>query len=493
MAERRPLVLLNFQLDEMAYMPLGLHYLAGVVDRSPALRRALYTVFVKVTPSLETPAIDRALAAATGGVPAAAVLATLLPWHRESAARALSAARRLWPGAPILAGGPEVANQKDRIFTRYPELTAAVEGEGEGVIERLLSDSDRPRLLKGPAMDLAALPSPLARLDDLAPGEVVCIETVRGCPMGCTYCRWSPGSYRRMELDRVEDELTRVGRRPAAGGLWILDGTFNVELERAKRILELLARHVRCGPVTLFLDLGRVRLDREFVRLSVEAKVAVWSVGMQTLTPQSLKAVARSFCPDLYRGNVDLLRTVPSEKRPILDVDLIYGLPGADHASFAADVARALEPRPEVLHAFQLQVFPDTPLHDECARHGFVLDDDCFVLEHARCSREDMRASHEVALGLHSFYNRLHYFTAAGRPLPLETFHLLAGRGDLTPAQILGAWPTWLRRMTGLLPEAFVKLPGTAQTDLIDRYLGAVDRNTVAAPAPPEAKRHRCD
>ena len=66
------------------------------------------------------------------------------------------------------------------------------------------------------------------------------LMTVRGCPFSCTFCAIPP-EMQRHDLDAVERDLDMIHRH-GYGAVFLDDGTFTVNVDRARKICELLRK-----------------------------------------------------------------------------------------------------------------------------------------------------------------------------------------------------------------------------------------------------------
>lgn len=118
------------------------------------------------------------------------------------------------------------------------------------------------------------------------------------------------------------------------------------------------------------------------------------SIGVQTFDEAEARAVSRPQRTKDVEAALDRLRGAGF---PVLNLDLIYGLPGQTPASFVASLERALAWRPEEVYLYPLYVRPLTGL--ELGRRAW--DDERLQL--LRLGRELLRARGYAATSMRMF------------------------------------------------------------------------------------------
>jgi hypothetical protein len=256
-------------------------------------------------------------------------------------------------------------------------------------------------------------------------------ETSRGCPFHCAFCYDARGSrgVRLLGEARLAAELTLFAKL-GVSQVWVLDSTFNFPPERGKALLRLIARHA--PRIHFHLEAKADFLDRETARLLGRLPCSV-QVGLQSTNPQVLKHIHRSHDPQLFASRIHQL----AAEGVTYGIDLIYGLPGDNHAGFCRSLDAALELQPNHLDLFPLALLPGTPLHQE--REAFGLQAQSappYLIERsASYSAADLAASRRLAEATDLFYN-------AGRAVAFFPALLKALR--MRPAELLGAFADWL-------------------------------------------------
>ncbi|MBI3986024.1 MAG: B12-binding domain-containing radical SAM protein [Lentisphaerae bacterium] len=254
---------------------------------------------------------DRRLVDAILASQPAILACTLYLWNIERTLHVLQRVRRQRPDIRIALGGPEVARRHPFLFASgIPD--AVVVGEGEAVFPEILQAfrtgrrtsfrsvawktgrSYRWGTQMPPAVDLArCLPPP----DDpwLAPDArgMAYLETTRGCPMTCTFCRYHHLRERVSSLP-PNAVITRIEalKKQGVREIRFIDPTFNAH-PHFEEILERIAAMNRRHSLKFFAELRADTLTPSQMALLARANFMELEVGVQSTQPEVLKAIRR--------------------------------------------------------------------------------------------------------------------------------------------------------------------------------------------------------
>lgn len=361
-------------------MPLAGIYLQHALERS-AERACHRGVFLPP----ECDDLDNAALAERVAAMRPSVLAcTLYLWNIERTLRVARLVRERLPGVRVVAGGPEVARSHPFLFRERVADAVAV-GEGEGVFPGILralrgggradyttvawrtSGGYRWGSVEPPPVILAdALPpadAPLMRPD--AAGMAY-LETMRGCPMRCTFCRYH---HLRRGVNALSPEQVgaRIRELAARGAREIkfVDPTFNAH-PQFDAVLEQIAAANRAGKLKFFAELRAEKLTLAQADSLAAAGFVEVEVGMQSRDPAVLQCIRRPTRVDgLRRGVLWMTR------RGIrVTLDVMYGLPLQGTADVYGSLDWALKLRGVRVQAMQTLLIPGTDLRRDAARWG---------------------------------------------------------------------------------------------------------------------------
>ncbi|MDR0721940.1 MAG: DUF4080 domain-containing protein [Treponema sp.] len=352
-------------------------------------------------------------------------------WNHKATVELLEALDRAWragiaPRPFIILGGPEVTCLK----APSPLMDHAdwiVQGEGENLFRELcrflLPSKVSPGEITGNIRaGIAALPSvkgisgnciearpsalsalvPAYRLyteEDLC-RKLTYVESSRGCPWACAFCQSALSrEVRVFPLDRVCEELQELLDR-GARAFKFLDRSFNLDIPRAKRIMEVFLEHLKRSapfpvqgkpPLWVHFEMLPSRFPVELRELLTRFPPGTLrlEIGIQTFNPETAALIGRPSDP---AQELEVLAFLREKTKAIVHADLIAGLPGEDLDSFAEGFDRLWAVRPTEIQLGILKCLPGTPLARRHAEYGirFNPEPPYEVLETAALSTSDL-------------------------------------------------------------------------------------------------------
>jgi radical SAM superfamily enzyme YgiQ (UPF0313 family) len=357
---------------------------------------------------------------------------SLYSWNTALIVAAAALVKARFPGALIVAGGPEASAEPSRFVASggasggAGAASGGVTGRaasaarsshvadivvvGEG--EEAMADIVRARLegtalpgpvVRAPLLDPAGLASPWldGTLDPARFGGAA-VELTRGCPYRCAFCFESKGqaALRRFPLETVAAELEAF-EKAGVEEVFVLDPTFNADAKRMARAVRLFGEK---GPsLRYFLELRAELLTAEQAKLLSSIDCSV-QIGLQSADPAVLLGVDRKFDPDQFSRKLRFL----DEEGIVYGLDLIYGLPGDSLAGFKRSLDYALGLGPNHLDVFRLAVLPGTALRDRAASLGLEYDPEAphLVRSSPGFGAADLADAERLAVAADVMYNR---------------------------------------------------------------------------------------
>ena len=375
-------------------------------------------------------------------------------WNRGECRELAAALRRARPGLTLFAGGPEPTADPDGVLREAP-FDFLIVGEGEvpfreamgrlcagetvagigGLAVREEGAAGRPA--SRPVERLDAIPSPY--LAGFLPAENyggVLWQLSRGCDFACSFCFDQKGAkgVRRFSLERLKEELAWFVRKRVTQ-VFVLDSTFNQDMQRAKEVLGLIGK---VAPhIHFHFEVRSEFLDAELARLFARVNCSL-QIGLQSADPHVQQGVRRIFNPDDFAAKVALL----NESGAVFGFDLIYGLPGDTLQGFEQSLDFAVGFYPNHLDIFSLAVLPGT----ELAARADVLGIDrpaippYTVRSTPTFSAEEMEEAGRLAAACDIFYSR-------GKAV--AWFNSVIGALESTPALFFRGFGRWLEARAG--------------------------------------------
>lgn len=346
-------------------------------------------------------------------------------WNIDMVTKLLEVYRREFGGTVIL-GGPEIARSTAAELGQRQLADYFIIGEGEIALTELLENMYEKEIsvLPGgvatynsttktlrynadsPRVDMKRIPSIYTTgtiPQSLYRGELVFLETQRGCKYNCMYCVYNKGlkgiTFR--EIEDVKNEITFLLKNREISSIRIVDPTFSANLEYAKKnlrhFIDLKNEGYTAGKIMIEYEYTDV--DAEFVGLIAKLKTKAHihnyakpdlpkdaligaeppicdgytvynGVGIQSFNNDSLRAVHRKPIKDTeIRNFFEICKT----NNIMLKLDMILGLPQESCQSYLAGLDRLMGYMRDTDHYFQpavLQVLAGSTLEEHAEDWG---------------------------------------------------------------------------------------------------------------------------
>jgi len=339
------------------------------------------------------------------------ICCTLYLWNIERTLHLLRQVRQVLPGVKVIAGGPEVAFQHPFLFrTGIPDV--AVVGEGEVVFPQILSTLEkgvqtnfRQVVWKtGRRYSWGKLPSPSLTLKECLPSArhsiwkpdphgMAYLETGRGCPLRCSYCRYGHLRRKTTFLDAEEvNRRVRILLDRGAREIRFVDPVFNAN-PGFQDILKSLCNLNRKGNLKFFAEVQADLLTADQIHGLAEANFSELEAGVQSLDPRVLKKIRRPVRLAPLESNLLLM----AREGIRVTIDLMYGLPGQTLQEVKRSLQWAWEFKGANVQCLQTLLLPGTDLRAERNRWGMEADDrpPYGVRSTSTLSPDDIRAIEE--------------------------------------------------------------------------------------------------
>lgn len=384
-------------------------------------------------------------------------------WNIDRLTRVAERVRAARPDLCIVLGGPEVSHGTDGL--RIAELAdCVIAGEAEDAFRAVCGDAlagrRPPAVVHAAPPDLAAVAAADAEYADTdLQRRIAYVESARGCPYGCEYCL--SAIDRRVRPWPLDAVLASWGRLLEQGArrIKVVDRTFNLDPDRAARLLRFLA--ARLPPD------GIVQVEMtpsappaalaEAVRAFRPGALRV-EVGVQTFAPAVAERIRRR--PD--DGGAAALIGSLRAAGAVVHADLIAGLPGETPESFAAGFDRLLALGPDEIQVGILKRLRGAPIvrHDAAWGMRYAPDAPYEVRATGTWPADAMAAMRRFARYWEATHNRGRFRTA----LPM-----LWERG----AQPFAAFAAFSEALHAQLGRAYALDPEVLARALFDHLAGA--------------------
>lgn len=314
---------------------------------------------------------------------------------------ALEISRRikgLGPQIRVIGGGPHASAQPKETLLEST-LDGIVVGEGEQAVVEMFIDEkpwhdilgltykdDGHIVSNGPRpliRDLDTLPMPAWSLFDSQryicskiisrANPVAAIETSRGCPFGCIYC--SKAVFGRKVRFKSPERVVREIEALLALGfreVHIIDDLFTADLNRAKRICDLIVERGLHFPWQLPNGIRVTHVDQEFVAKAGRAGCYSIGLGVESGSQQLLDNVDKRHTLEQCRQAVKVIQNQGLE----VVCFFIIGLPGETKETMEATINFACELDPDFAKVTIMFPLPGTPLFERLMKEGRLLTTD---------------------------------------------------------------------------------------------------------------------
>jgi radical SAM superfamily enzyme YgiQ (UPF0313 family) len=366
-------------------VPLAAAYLQHAAERAGEGRHYRFKQLPATLETADTPTVAAYLAAREPGI----LALSLYLWNIERSLRLARLVKERSPRTRVIVGGAEAARQHPFLF-RARVADAVVVGEGEVVFPGILK-----AFRTGGRVDAATVAWRTAggyRWGRRVPREVdlreamppsgypscqpdargmAYLETSRGCPFRCTYCRY-PHLRRRMTFLPPEEVVTRVRALQALGAREIrfVDPTFNAH-PQFREVVRRLAGINPGHALSFFVELSAERITDADADALAAAHVTEIEVGLQSRDAEVLRAIRRP--TDVRALEAGVRRLMRRGIRVTLD--LMYGLPLQRFADLRAALPWAAKLRGVDVQCLQTLLLPGTELRGRRREWGIKADE----------------------------------------------------------------------------------------------------------------------
>ena len=346
---------MKIRLIDPAYDHPYMSHSQKVIKRIWFARLTLTTLAALTPPDIEVKITDENLEPVDFEEEVDLVGVTGMVMH---ASRAYEIARRFRQrGIPVVMGGPHASSLPNEA---KEHVDTVVIGEAENVWKGLIEDFQKgclkPFYQADTFCSMEKLPFP--RLDLLrkdAYMTINCVQTTRGCPHQCDFCHvthFFGKTYRCRPVDEVVEEVKRL----EGDFLVFIDDNIAGNRRYAKELFTRLKPLKKQWASQASMTLTR---DPELLRLAAESGCVSLFIGVESLSPENLKDVNKSF---------NQAHQLEGAMKALHDHDImvlagfIFGLDHDDEGVFERTLRFCERNRIELPTFFLLTPLPGTPV-----------------------------------------------------------------------------------------------------------------------------------
>lgn len=414
--------------DRLVHFPLGLGYLAAVLEKNDIDVRVIDLNFEDEKELKKVSSSD-------------IVGISCMTKTYQSVIKTAKKIKEMDSEIPILLGGPHPSVMTDACLSQ-PEIDICVIGEGEHTLLELvknLKNNGDLKNIQGIAYkengeikrtqprplirNLDELPYPAYHLFDIdkyiynviGVNNVrrlpwISMMTSRGCPHSCTFCsKYFGRLYRSRSPDNVLEEIKFLVDEFGIKEILIVDNSFTTLKKRAIEICDKIAKSKLDIEIRITAGVRADDIDREIIASFKKAGVYNIAFGLESGTNRMLKLMKKGMSIKDIENAINL-----SHEFKINTIGFfIIGLPGETMNSALKTIELAKKIPLDDVAFYPATPFPGTEFFDWAVKKGFINESDwsTFDLFNYRsvCRTDDLTPEQIVQLvkkGYKEFYFR---------------------------------------------------------------------------------------
>ncbi len=381
--------------------PIGLMYLAGYIrEFADHHNVTIYDARVKQTPVHKLKGVISAAKPDIVGI-------TSFSMEAKQAHQIAALSKELYPKVPVIVGGPYASSDPTNAGND-PNIDAVVLGEGEVTFLKLLETMengasweevggiqyrrngeliytgamevvDNPDDIPFPAWDMINLedyfrPSASKRrlTNPLQMRERgISVFSSRGCPYQCTYCHNIFGKkLRKRSPENVLAELKWLNSNFAVNEIEFIDDVFNLDLDRAKRIMDLIIESNLDLKISYPNGLRADRMDEELILKMKKAGCYRINYAVES----GSERIQRRMKKNLNLSKALEIINFTAKQGISTGGFFMLGFPDETEEEMRMTIDFALKSKFHTASFFILTPFPGTKMYDEAVTAGFDME-----------------------------------------------------------------------------------------------------------------------
>lgn len=355
-------------------------------------------------------------------------------WNASYVKRLIEGIKKVLKDVKIILGGPEVYFDK---IEDWQYVDFIVSGEGEPFFIEFCNAISKEKgfnIRSYPYFDMEKLPFPY-KDEKIDTNKIYYYESSRGCPFKCSYCLSSlDKTVRFAPIEKVFDEIKYLFDRKVRL-LKFVDRTFNINKERAIKIIEFCKKYAK--ETQIHLEIEPSLLDEDIILALNTSKVGLFrlEMGIQSFKSDTLKAIDRGFA-DLERVDKNIKKIINGGKC-FIHLDLIAGLPYENYEEFKESLNKSILYFADEVQLGFLKMLKGTRIREEADMYNYQYYSfpPYEVISNRFISYSEIYKLKRIETLVDRLYNRKYLFWTLRyifkRCKPSEVFEKLACETDL--------------------------------------------------------------
>ena len=276
---------------------------------------------------------------------------------------------------PVIMGGPHAWAKPDEAAEHVDSVAV---GECDTLWAEILADAEQGRLQPRYEGKLADLSENLGAGDQtLQPingnYEIGCIQTSRGCPVGCEYCSVTAFNGPKIRRRPIPEIIKEWNTTPEKFLFVVDDNFFGVSAQHAEWSKELLRAIIKHGKKRIWFSQTTINMgdDLEAVRLAHKAGCRGMLVGFESFNVDNLKECKKGINRKNVNRYEDLVRGFHRGGLAVFGA-FIIGAEKDTQDTVADTVHEAVRIGIDIIQITNLTPLPGTKMFDRYIEEGRI-------------------------------------------------------------------------------------------------------------------------
>lgn len=295
--------------------------------------------------------------------------------------------KKVFPGVPVFAGGPEVSFETEDFMTKNPQFDGVLRGEGEETFKETLDAfSDGSPLtvasvrglsfrsegfvmhnLDREVCDMNTLKFAYDRNEDFS-NRIIYYESSRGCPFNCSYCLSSVDrKVRYKDIETVKKELSFFIEKKVPQVKFV-DRTFNCDNQRTLELWRFIKANDN-GITNFHFEIAADLITEEELEVIKDMRPGLiqLEIGVQSVNEATISEIHRIMKLEKVK---EVVLAVQKNGNIHEHLDLIAGLPYEDYDSFKNSFNEIYALKPDQLQLGFLKVLKGSYMFSHASEYG---------------------------------------------------------------------------------------------------------------------------
>ncbi len=358
------------------------------------------------------------------------LLCSCYVWNWEITTYLAKKVKESNPNCTIIFGGPQVPEDINGFFEKYPFVDILVHGEGEIILENILKEYLNKKNyfnVKGISTkeirthpqerinDLGLIPSPyltnniwklVDKVKDLK--WIASWETNRGCPYQCTFCDWGSATFTKLR-NFVDDRLFKEIEWFAENKIIYIDccdANFGIMQKRdlllARKLKEVA---LETGYPEKIRPAWAKNSSEKIIPIAEELKdgniLGAVTLAVQSLDEKTLDIVKRA---NIKFNEFSELTEIFRKHQIPTYTELILGLPGETIDTFKEGLETIAQTKIDTVFIYNCGVLPNAPMNVKSYKEKYKIKKirSPIMLVHSSVDKRGIQEYEDIVIGTYT-------------------------------------------------------------------------------------------